>query len=156
MSAIHHAGLEPVVKHLTVPGDPAAVFDLFTARMGEWWPLISHSVTEEDAVGVRFEPGVGGGIFELVRDGSEHEWGRVTAWQPGARVGFTWYPGVPSGEATHVEVTFDAIPEGTAVTLRHSGWEARGEKAAAVRHGYGPGWDYVLARIPGAVPAIEP
>lgn len=151
MDITERAGLDPVVKQVTVPGDPGAVFDLFTARMGEWWPLASHSVAAEEAVGVYVEPGVGGRIYEVVSDGTTHEWGWVTAWAPGERVAFAWHPGNEADQATRVDITFRAGGEGTEVRLVHDGWEARGDAAGRMREGYRTGWDYVLSRLPGAI-----
>jgi len=44
------------VKMVTVPGETGVVFELFTQRMGEWWPLDSHSIGGEDAVDARVDP----------------------------------------------------------------------------------------------------
>jgi hypothetical protein len=37
-----------------------AAFDLFTARVGEWWPTATHSIHEHDVKEVRLEGRVGG------------------------------------------------------------------------------------------------
>jgi DNA-binding transcriptional ArsR family regulator len=145
--------LEPVVKVITVPGSPTIVFELFTDRMAEWWPLETHSVGQADAVGVRVEPGVGGRVIETTKDGAEHEWAEIKEWEPGRRLGMDWYPGLPVEQATHLEITFRRTAEGTEMTLVHDGWEARGVDAARMREGYETGWDLVLGRIPGSVRA---
>jgi DNA-binding transcriptional ArsR family regulator len=142
--------LDALVKVITVPGEPAVVFELFTGRMGEWWPLETHSVGEEDAIGVRVEPGVGGRVIETTRDGAEHEWARIQEWEPGRRLAMDWYPGLPTSQATHLEITFRQTAEGTEMTLVHDGWEARGPDADRMRQSYETGWDLVLGRIPGA------
>jgi DNA-binding transcriptional ArsR family regulator len=142
--------LGPVVKVVTVPGDPAVVFELFTNRMAEWWPIESHSVGEQDAVGVRVEPTVGGRVLETTRDGAEHEWARIKGWEPGERLEMDWYPGLPASQATHLEITFRQTSAGTELTLVHDGWEARGADAVRMRDSYDTGWDLVLGRIPGA------
>jgi hypothetical protein len=142
--------LEPVVKVMMIPGSPAVVFELFTDRMSDWWPLESHSVGEKDAVGVRVEPGVGGRVIETTSDGTEHEWARIKDWVPGERLEMDWYPGNPSSQATHLEITFRQTAEGTEMTLVHDGWQARGVDAERMRDSYGTGWDLVLGRIPGA------
>jgi DNA-binding transcriptional ArsR family regulator len=147
-------GIEPVVKVVTVSGEPGWVFDLFTARMGQWWPLDTHSVGGEDAVDARVDPGVGGRVYEITRDGVEHEWGRVIEWEPAARVAFNWHPGQPAEQATHVEITFRHTAEGTEVTLVHDGWEARGADWQSMRDNYDSGWDHVLAQVPGSVPRV--
>ena len=145
--------IEPLVKTVHVPGEPGLVFELFTARMGEWWPLDTHSVGGEEAVDARVDPGVGGRVYEVTRDGAEHEWGRVTTWEPAARLAFSWYPGLPSSQATHVEITFRHTVEGTEVTLVHDGWEARGADWEPMRDSYDSGWDHVLGRVPNSMPA---
>lgn len=145
--------LDALVKVIMVPGDPAAVFELFTARIGEWWPLETHSIGEDDAVDVRVEPGVGGRVVETTRDGAEHEWALIKAWEPGSRLGMDWYPGLPMAQATHLEITFRQTAEGTELTLVHDGWEARGPDADRMRQSYDTGWDLVLGRIQGSVRA---
>jgi len=147
--------IEPLVKAVVVPGQPGIVFELFTSRMGEWWPLATHSVAGDDAVDARVEPGTGGRIFEVTRDGAEHEWGRVLEWEPGRRIAFDWYPGLPVSSATHVEITFRQTAEGTELTLVHDGWQARGADAQATRESYDTGWDLVLTRLPDAVLATS-
>lgn len=151
MSQSETERIDPVVKTVQVPGEPGFVFELFTARMGEWWPLSSHSVGGDDAVDVRVEPGLGGRVYEVTGDGAEHEWGRVTKWDPAARVAFTWYPGMSSSQATHVEITFRHNEEGTELTLVHDGWSARGIDGEEMRKSYESGWEIVLSRLPGSV-----
>lgn len=149
---IEMSKLERVVKIVTVPGETGVVFELFTKRMGEWWPLDSHSVGGEDAVDARVDPGVGGRVYEVTRDGVEHDWARITDWEPGERIVLDWHAGVPVSQATHVEISFRQTAEGTEMTLIHDGWEARGADAQGVREGYETGWDLVLGRVPGSAP----
>ncbi|AEG43561.1 SRPBCC domain-containing protein [Isoptericola variabilis] len=94
-------------------------------------------------VTVGVEPGVGGRIVETLADGSTEVWGTIEAWEPPARVRFTWHPGTPPAEATLVEVTFRAAPGGTAVELVHTGWDRRPDGGDA-RGRYDSGWDLVL------------
>ena len=142
--------IEPVVKMVTVPGETGVVFELFTKRMGEWWPLATHSVAGEDAVDARVDPGVGGRVYEVTRDGAEHDWARITDWEPGRRIVLDWHAGVPVSQATHVEITFRQTAEGTEMTLVHDGWEARGADAVEMRKSYESGWDLVLGALPDA------
>lgn len=150
MSQKDSGRFEPVVKIITVPGEPGKVFELFTARIGEWWPFDTHSIGGEDAVDARIDPKVGGRVYEVTSQGEEHDWGRVVEWAEAERLAFDWHPGLPDSEATHVEITFRQTAEGTEVTLVHDGWGARGEEAARLRGEYDTGWDHVLAQIPGA------
>lgn len=51
--------VEPVRKSVTVKARPERAFDIFFARMGEWW-IKSHSLTDSGQVSVTVEPRVGG------------------------------------------------------------------------------------------------
>ena len=138
--------IEPVVKSVSLTIAPAEAFDLFTKQMSSWWPLDSHSVGEDQARSVRFEPTIGGRIVEITEDGVEHEWGKVTAWDAGERVEFTWFPGLPPDQQTVVDVRFRPTAGGSEMLLVHSGWEARGDDGPTVRENYNTGWDYVLGK----------
>jgi uncharacterized protein YndB with AHSA1/START domain len=139
--------VEPVRKTVTVPAAPQRAFELFTAHIQEWWPLRTHSVGLQHAVGVAFGAGVGGAILETLADGTTSVWGTVTDWEPPHRVSFTWHAGTPAAEATRVVVTFTEERSGsTVVTVVHSGWERRPDGASA-REGYDSGWEPVVARF---------
>lgn len=142
--------LEPLVKAVTVPLGSEQAFDLFTTRIGEWWPLATHSVALDRAVSAHVETYVGGRLYEIAEDGTEHEWGRITEYVAGTSIAFSWYPGLDEGESTHVSVRFNAVADGTEVTVTHIGWEARGNQAAAMRTQYDTGWDYVLGKYTDA------
>jgi uncharacterized protein YndB with AHSA1/START domain len=129
------------------------VFELFSSRIDEWWPKATHSVGGEDAARVVVEPGDGGRIYEVSGAGVEHEWGRITSWDPGARIELTWHPGVPETQSTHIELTFRAMGGATQLTLVHDGWERRGLNGPEMRDNYDAGWDHVLALLPGSMMA---
>jgi uncharacterized protein YndB with AHSA1/START domain len=141
------ASMEPVVKELVVPLTLEQAFELFTTRIAEWWPLRSHSVEGDDAVGCHFEPLVGGRLLETGRSGRQHVWGTVTAWQPPNRLALTWHPGHTADTAQDLEITFSKDAEGTRLRLVHTGWERLGDAGRAERDNYDPGWDYVLGRL---------
>lgn len=135
----------PVVKRIVIGLEPERAFDRFTARMSDWWPTATHSVSRDPRVTVSMEPGIGGRLVERDGTGAEHVWGRITVWNPPRQVGFTWHPGRPSATAQQVTVSFS--PEGkgkTAVELVHSGWETLGADALAVREDYEAGWQGVF------------
>jgi len=138
--------LEPVRKQLKVGLSVEKAFELFTAGIGKWWPLATHSVGEEQAETCFFEGWVGGRIIEVLKDGTRSEWGKVLIWEPFSKVRFHWYPGRAADTAQVVTVTFSEIPGGSLVELVHTGWETLGEEALARRKGYDTGWDYVLAK----------
>ena len=130
----------PIRREVVVDLKPGEAFELFTAHIGDWWPLARHSVFGEGA-SVAFE---NGRIIET-SEGRTSEWGTVTEWEPGERVSFTWHAGAPAERASAVTVTFTARGEAqTMVALEHSGWEVYDDPAAARRE-YENGWPAVLA-----------
>jgi uncharacterized protein YndB with AHSA1/START domain len=145
--------LPPLVKSVVVAAPVERAFELFTAEIGQWWPLVTHSVGEESAVSVQIECRLGGRITETVQDGSTYVWGTITDWSPASSLTFTWHPGQPEDEATLVTVIFRPDGEQTEVRLEHSGWDDRSDGARA-RADYNTGWDIVLAPLTAwAVPA---
>ncbi len=103
--------------------------------MAGWWPMATHSIGEEKVEHVEIEPRVGGRFFERTNDGEEHIWGIVTAWEPPARIAYTWHPGYSPDEGQEVEITFTPEGDGTRVDLVQTGWERRGDKAAKMYAG---------------------
>ncbi len=144
--------VEPVRKTITVDASVEHAFEVFTQRMGEWWPAKTHSAHKELAHEAGLEPRLGGAIFELWRDGREN-WGEITVWEPPHRLVFTWHPGLLLEETTEVEVRFAADGDSTVVELEHRGWEARGDRAADVRADYDQGWIGVLEHYAKAAAA---
>ena len=137
--------IQAVIRSIDLSVSPDHAFDVFTRRMGEWWPLQTHSIGEEKAVGVRFEEWAGGKVFEVVDDGTEWEWAEVIAWEPPHRLVLAWHPTPEPTVSTEVEVRFTALEDGTRVDLEHRGWERLGELGLTARIDYDQGWQPVLA-----------
>jgi len=123
----------PIQRRVEVPLAPDAAFDLFVARMGDWW-LKSHSLTKSGQRAVTIERRPGGRWYETGMDGEECDWGHVIeidtphrillAWQLDAT--WTFNPAL----ITELEMTFTALASGgTEVKLEHRKLEAYGEKA---------------------------
>ena len=130
-------------RRLALPVEEA--FRLFTAEMGTWWPLATHSIAGHEASGVRFEERLGGQVVELAGE-QEYPWAEVAAWEPPALVVLTWHPTVEVVAATTIEVRFESAPGGSRLRLEHRDWEAFGEGLGnELRAGYEPGWDAALA-----------
>ena len=143
-----HEAIPAIRQTVRVACAVERAFHRFTEGIDEWWPLERYSVGQENAASVTFENRVGGRIFETLEDGSEADWGRITAWDPPRRVAFTWHPGRPEETRQEVEVTFHAEGAKTRVELVHAGWERiPGGSRASCRDGYDSGWDVVLARF---------
>jgi len=138
--------IEPVRKTVEVGCTVAEAFSLFTDEIDSWWPLATHSIGEADAEACYFEGREGGRIYESDADGSIHLWGTVTAWEPPARVVFTWHPGRDASTAQEVELRFSESADGTRVELEHRGWDILGDRAVETRNAYESGWVGVLER----------
>jgi uncharacterized protein YndB with AHSA1/START domain len=141
--------IAPVQKILTVDCSPEQAFATFTERIGEWWPLPTHSLGGPKSESVRLEPGAEGRIVERLADGSETVWAYMLDWDPPHRLRFSWHPGrdcthTQVHEATEVEVSFSPEGNSTRVELVHRGWERLGERALEGRASYDSGWDPVL------------
>jgi uncharacterized protein YndB with AHSA1/START domain/uncharacterized protein YciI len=131
----------PIRREILVDAGPEVAFEVFTARVGQWWPVAEKSLYGAGAT-VEF---TGGQIIERSAAGQQAVWGTVTRWEPPAVLAFTWHPGQEPDRASHVEITFTAAGEQTLVVLKHSGWEAFDDPDAA-RAEYDQGWPVVLDR----------
>jgi hypothetical protein len=119
--------LAKLVRTIEVDVDPATAFDLFTNEIGTWYRGGPHSWNDpERAVGISFDPGVGGALLELYEEGEPYVMGHVTAWEPGRRLVFEYQSVfVPSVDPpTEVEVRFEPVgDDASRVILEHRGLE---------------------------------
>jgi uncharacterized protein YndB with AHSA1/START domain len=143
--------MQTLRREVTVACDPAKAFEVFTERIGEWWPLQTHSLSIRrfgaPGTTVAFRDGI---LLETAPNGDELRWGEVTAWEPPNRLAYTWRIGRDDDLHTDVETTFQAIEEGTLVRVVHTGWEIWAERADEIRADYETGWTPVLAAYAGA------
>ena len=135
--------------HVEVPVEKA--FQVFTQRMGAWWPA-SHHIAGTPFQDVIVEPRSGGRWFERDAKGSECEWGRVLTYDPPKRLVLAWHlqPDFKYSPDTAraSEVALEFIPEGlekTRVEFEHRHLERHGEGWEKLRAGVDPGWSLVLA-----------
>ena len=86
------ANIDPnsVRKVLTVQAPPAVAWQVFTQKMGTWWPLSMYKIGKANAVDAVIEPHVGGRWYERGDDESTCDWGRVLAWEPHSRLVLSW------------------------------------------------------------------
>lgn len=137
----------PIVKlvDLDCPVDRAV--EVFFDRIGEWWPLQTHHVTDQPRT-VRFPREVHGVITEVgAQPGDVGRWGQVLVWQPPERVVWTWEVSTRN-PPTEVEVRFTELDgDRCQLRLEHRGWEAFTDPDARreALGRYTPGWDAVLA-----------
>ncbi len=59
------------------------------------------------------EPQLGGAIIETLHDSITANWGKITVWEPGSEVAFTWHLRRPEGKQTLVSVEFMPKRDGT-------------------------------------------
>ena len=121
---------DAVTVSVVVSLDAEAAFDVFTREVDLWWrpgPAYRFARAHDGGEGrMRFEPGAGGRFVQVLDDAGDdvYEVGRVLAWEPGKRLAFEWRgPNFEPGQVTRVDVGFEAVEEGTRVTLTHSGWD---------------------------------
>lgn len=125
-------------------------FEAFTNEMDDWWPLASHSISEDPRAQVILEGRVGGRVIERSPEGVEESWGELIVWEPPHRLVLAWRPNPMPGPRTEVEITFRPDGDGTRVDLEHRGWERFGDEAEEYRAGYASqegGWPMVIGRF---------
>ena len=134
--------LPPLRTSFSVACSPATAFETWTQRFGSWWPA-DHTVTGRPEL-VSLEPRLGGRIHERGPDGTEHEWGEVTVWEPPHRLGYLWHLRRDRADATDVEITFVERDGSTLVEIEHRGWERLGTDGPVWRERNRDGWSTLL------------
>ena len=125
-----------VETEIRVKAAPDRAFTLFTANIGDWWPVASNSVYKGT---VAFEGN------ELVERSGDRVavWAEVVRWDPPSALGLSWHAGHDATRTTDILVTFTPDGAETLVHLSHTGWERllEGEQASEE---YAQGWPPVL------------
>lgn len=129
--------MSAVIVSLRVKATPLEAFEVFTQEIGTWWkPNGLFQLTPRGDGMLRFEPGEGGRLVSELPNGKVFEIGRVSVWQPGELLAFTWRQATFTPEQmTHVEVRFEPVGEETRVTVEHRGWDSIPQEHVA-RHGF--------------------
>ena len=122
---------------LRVKAPPERAFAAFVGEIGAWWRPNGLFQTTPRAPGVlAFEPGEGGRLTETLANGKVFEIGRITAWEPPARLVFSWRQATfPPDLHTEVEVRFEPVGEETRVSVEHRGFD-RVPAGSAALHGF--------------------
>ena len=149
-----------VRKVVSVQGPQAVAWQVFTEKMGTWWPLAYYKIGKANAVDAVIEPHVGGRWYERGDDGSMCQWGSVLAWEPHSRLVLSWdisaeWQYDPTLK-TEIEVRFS--PEGgnrTRVELEHRKLDRYGARRDEMRRIFdGEGdWGRLLQEFAQAVSA---
>jgi uncharacterized protein YndB with AHSA1/START domain len=79
---------EPIRQAVTVPVPVERAFAAFT-DLASWWPRV-YTWAADTLEDIGIEPREGGHCYERGPYGFTCHWGRVLAWEPPARLVFTW------------------------------------------------------------------
>jgi hypothetical protein len=136
-----------MVKSVVLPLAPSAAFELFTRRIGEWWPPLRRHSRDPESEIFLLETGR---FYERARDGHEVELGCVRTWDPPNRIVLDFFVATSPERPTEVEITFTARGSGAEVTVVHRPkpssealWSERAPR-------YARSWGDVLAALSGA------
>jgi hypothetical protein len=115
-----------VVVSLRVRALPQRAFDVFVGQIGTWWKdNLLFQFTKRGHGRLALEPELGGRFTETFANGDVFEIGRITVWEPGARLELTWrQESFSPGQETRVDIRFAAVGDETRVTVEHVGWDA--------------------------------
>jgi uncharacterized protein YndB with AHSA1/START domain len=150
-----------VLVSLRVTATPERAFEVFTREIHLWWRHNDLFRFTPRSPGVlAFEPKEGGSFTETLADGKVFEIGKITAWEPGQRLAFTWrQASFGPDQMTRVEIRFEPVGEETRITVEHLGWDSVPREHVA-RHGFpdavflqrhGEWWQALLASLRAAV-----
>ena len=133
-----------MIKSVVLPLVPAAAFDLFTQKIGEWWPA-DRRHTQDPASQIFMLDS--GRFYERASDGREVELGQVRSFDPPSRILLDFFVATGPDKPTEVEIVFAALGTGTQVTVTHRPkpdsealWTERAPR-------YERSWDVVLAAL---------
>jgi uncharacterized protein YndB with AHSA1/START domain len=143
-----------VRKSIVVRCSTEHAFATFTEGISAWWPFDGHSLYDDKAETVVFEPHVGGRVYERSSEGEEGLWGTLTAWDPPHGFTMTWHPGRDPETAQDLELRFSPEGDGTRVDVVHTGWERLGDRMAEIGGHYDEGWNHVLGRFSEAAEQV--
>jgi hypothetical protein len=133
-----------MVKSVVLPLAPLAAFELFTQKIGEWWPP-DRRHTQDPASEIFLLQS--GRFYERARDGHEVELGQVRSWERPHRILLDFFIATGRKKPTEVEITFAGQDDGTRVTVTHRPkaesedlWSERAPR-------YAQSWDLVLTAL---------
>ena len=128
-------------KVVSVQAPPTVAWQVFTEKMGTWWPLAVYKIGKANAVDAVIEQYVGGRWYERGDDGSMCQWGSVLAWEPPSRLVLSWdisadFQYDPTLQ-TEIEVRFTAEGSNrTRVELEHRHLDRYGARRDQMRRIY--------------------
>jgi Activator of Hsp90 ATPase homolog 1-like protein len=136
-----------ISKSVVLACEPARAFQLFTARIGEWWPADRRHTKDPHSELFLLESGR---FYERSRDGTEVDLGKVRVWEPPQRLVLDFYVGTDAGHPTEVEVRFSAEGSVTRVSIAHRPTPASQAMWNLRAPIFERSWDAVLTAIAAA------
>jgi uncharacterized protein YndB with AHSA1/START domain len=133
-----------VHRQIVVPASVERAFATFTERFGDFKPP-EHNLLAVPIVETRFEPQVGGHIYDRGEDGSECRWARVLVYEPPDRVVFSW----DIGPTWQLEADPDNASVGEARFVAEGPGRTRVELVHRNIDRHGPGWEAVADGVSG-------
>ncbi|NQV81640.1 MAG: SRPBCC domain-containing protein [Alphaproteobacteria bacterium] len=144
-------GEDTVALQIAVPLAPAAAWDLFVTRFGDWWPS-EYTFCGEALADIGIDAQADGPCYERAQSGERIVWGTVIEAAAPRGLMFLWHIAPdrkidtePERSST-VTVHFAPTDHGTTVTVMHSdlshhgdGWEQYRAAMASEQ-----GWPYCL------------
>lgn len=126
-----------ILVSLRVRASARRAFDVFVNEIGmRWRPNPLFGFTRHSPGSLALEPGLDGRMTETYPDGEVFEIGRITAWEPGAKLAFTWrQASFTPDQLTRVEVRFEPVGDETRVTVEHRRWDTVPQDHVT-RHGF--------------------
>jgi uncharacterized protein YndB with AHSA1/START domain len=135
-----------VLARVEIGVPPERVFRaISTEELAKWWGSAELYRTTQHTVDLR--PGGAYRSDGIGADGTPfHVSGKILEVDPPKRLVQTWQPSWESGPSSTVTWTLEAIPTGTRLTLRHSGFT---DPASCESHAQG--WERVLGWLVGSI-----
>jgi len=150
--------IAPVRKSIRVNASQARAFDVFTSGLDRWWPH-HKSIGKGPLKAVVIETRLGGRWYELAKDGTQTNLGKITVWEPPQRfvaiweINSQWKPDTTVGSEIEVQFISDGA-NATRVELEHRKFEQLGpEGGESVRTAVDGGWPGLLQRFKNEVEA---
>ncbi len=107
---------DAVRVHVEVQIGPADAFRVFTEEIDAWWVRGPANFYDgARALGMRFDPGIGGRFLQVNAGTEDRELGRITAWEPGAHLSYE------TSDGATVDIHFAPVAGGTRVTVEQRG-----------------------------------
>ena len=131
-----------VRKSVTVKASAERAFQVFTEGFDSWWPR-THHIGKSPMTKAIIEGFPGGRCYNEQADGTDCQWGEITAWEPPRRLVIAWkispmWQYEPDlAKSSEVEIRFTPEPDGsTRVDLDHRHFDRMGE-----------GWENMRNRV---------